>query len=244
MREHPHDERIDPLRPPASRLSHTERDAELTDAQARAAAAGRLDVLGPSGALDLQRLAGNEAVTQLLDDEQAPDDRSSPVHDVISSGGRPLDAEVRTDMEGRLGADFSDVRVHDDSAAAASASAVNAHAYTVGSDVVFQRDSYDPGSEAGRLTLAHELTHVIQQRSGPVDGAPAPGGIRVSDPGDRFEQDAAANAERVMAAPTATPSVQRDSDDDPEEDSDAAVQGLFVQRDASPDELAEDETAT
>ena len=47
--------------------------------------------------------------------------------------------------------------------------------------VVFQRDRYDPSSHEGRVTLAHELTHVVQQRSGPVEGTSAPGGIKVSD---------------------------------------------------------------
>ena len=56
--------------------------------------------------------------------------------------------------------------------------AVNANAYTVGSNIVFQRDRYDPGSPDGKVTLAHELTHVVQQRSGPVDGTPAGGGSR------------------------------------------------------------------
>ena len=136
-------------------------------------------------------------------------------------------------MEGRLGHDFSDVRVHDDSAAAASATAVNAHAYTVGSNVVFQRDKYDPSSTEGKTTLAHELTHVVQQRSGPVDGTSAPGGIKICDPSDRFEREAAANADRVMAAgagadrrrSAAGPSVQRHADED-----EAPVQGMFVQR--------------
>ena len=127
------------------------------------------------------------------------------MHDVVASGGgRPLEPEVRADMESRLGHDFGDVRVHDGAAAHDSAKAVQAHAYTVGSNVVFQRDAYDPGSDAGRLTLAHELTHVVQQRNGPVDGTPAAGGIRVSDPGDRFEREATANAERAMAAPVTT----------------------------------------
>ena len=229
MHDHVHDDLIDPLRPKSARVE------ELSDTRARAAAAGRLDVLGTSGALDLQRLAGNGAVAQLMEEEQ------SPVHGVINSGGRPLEPDVRTDMESRLGADFGDVRVHDDAAAADSASAVNAHAYTVGSNVVFQRETYDPSSDAGRLTLAHELTHVMQQRSGPVDGTTAPGGIKVSDPSDRFEREAAANADRVMSAPapTAQPeSVQRhaghDHDDEPE------VQGLFVQREGDP-EAEEDE---
>jgi Domain of unknown function (DUF4157) len=71
-------------------------------------------------------------------------------------------------MEGRFGHDFGDVRVHNDDAAHQSAKSVNAQAYTVGSDIVFQRDKYDPASESGKHMLAHELTHVVQQRSGPV----------------------------------------------------------------------------
>src|SRR6185437_12549333 len=67
----------------------------------------------------------------------------------------------------------------------------------------------------GKVTLAHELTHVVQQRSGPVDGTPTGGGIKVSDPGDRFEREAATNAERVMSGPAPVaaspsgPAVQR-----------------------------------
>ncbi|MFG1804908.1 DUF4157 domain-containing protein [Streptomyces sp. NPDC049040] len=158
----------------------------------KAAAGGRTDVLGGGGLLRLQRALGNSAVTALAQEE-------SPVHGVVGgSGGRPLEPEVRGDMEARLGHDFGDVRVHDDAAAHTSAQAVNAHAYTVGSHVVFQRDAYDPGSHQGRTTLAHELTHVVQQRSGPVDGTDAGGGVKVSDPSDRFEQEAAATAARVV----------------------------------------------
>jgi hypothetical protein len=129
-----------------------------------------------------------------------------------------------------------------------SAVAVNAHAYTVGSDVVFQRDRYDPGSAEGRLTLAHELTHVVQQRSGPVEGAPAAGGIRVSDPGDRFEREAAAAAERAMSAPEPAPgpgpgpAVQREAAAPEEgEEEEPAVQGVFVQRQEAPAEEEEEE---
>jgi len=187
------------LRPKPARL-----DEHAASVPARAVADGRSEALTPQSVLDLQRSAGNAAVTGALEEER------SPVHDVVSSGaGRSLEPEVRADMEARLGADFGDVRVHDDSAAHESAASVNAHAYTVGSNVVFQRDRYEPGSDAGRLTLAHELTHVMQQRSGPVDGTPAAGGVRVSDPSDRFEREAAANAERVMSAP-AGPSAAMD----------------------------------
>src|SRR3712207_1422922 len=130
------------------------------------------------------------------------EEERSPVLDVVGSGGwSPLDADTRADMESRLGHDFGDVRVHTDAAAHDSARSLNAQAYTVGSDVVFQRDRYDPASAGGRLMLAHELTHVVQQRSGPVDGTDTGGGVRVSDPSDRFERAAVANAERAMATP-------------------------------------------
>jgi hypothetical protein len=161
-------------------------------------------VLGVAGLTQLQRAAGNVAVVMRMQMEE----ERSPVLDVVNSGGgSPLDTATRTDMESRFGQDFGDVRVHTGGAAHESAQAVNAHAYTVGSNIVFQRDAYNPGSDAGRHTLAHELTHVIQQRGGPVDGTDAGGGIRISDPGDRFEREAAATADQVMSQPA--PAVQR-----------------------------------
>ncbi len=69
-------------------------------------------------------------------------------------------------MEPRFGQDFSQVRVHSDSRAAESATAVNALAYTVGSDVVFGPGQYTPETPPGRHLLAHELTHVVQQARG------------------------------------------------------------------------------
>ncbi|MER6529825.1 DUF4157 domain-containing protein [Streptomyces sp. NPDC001508] len=195
-----------------------------------AAATGRTDVLGPAQMTTLQRTVGNTAVRSALQrkaegaqqaEEAEPDaaergEQRSGVHEVIASGGgQPLDTDTRTDMEARLGADFSSVRVHTGSAAHESAKEVGAHAYTVGDNIVFQRDSYDPSSHRGRVTLAHELTHVIQQRSGPVDGTEAPGGIRVSDPSDRFEREASATAERVMAAPAPSPDSPAPSPDSP-----------------------------
>jgi hypothetical protein len=186
---------------------------------AQRASAGARDpaVLGTAGLLRLQREAGNGAVSELVE-------QRSPVLDVISSGGEALEPGVRADMEGRMGHDFGGVRVHTDDAASASAQSVGAHAYTVGNNVVFQRDAYDPSSQAGRTTLAHELTHVVQQRSGAVDGTPAGGGVSISEPGDRFERAAADNATQVMSAPAP---VQREAED---EQGDEQVQGLFVQR--------------
>ncbi|MGH9652075.1 MAG: DUF4157 domain-containing protein, partial [Bryobacteraceae bacterium] len=79
------------------------------------------------------------------------------------SAGRPLDPETRIYMESRFGFDFSKVRIHSDPEAATSAKAVNALAYTVGSDVVFGAGRYVPSTTEGRRLLAHELTHTIQQ---------------------------------------------------------------------------------
>lgn len=200
MRGYGHDHELDTsARPSGDRVERDERDLGA-DLMGRAAAAGRVDALGTAGILGLQRTAGNAAVAGLVEEER------SPVHDVINSGGgAALDNGTRADMEARFGADFGDVRVHTDGAAHESAKSVNAHAYTVGSNIVFQRDRYDPSSETGRHMLAHELTHVVQQRNGPVAGTDAGGGIKVSDPSDRFEREAVANADRLMSGPAPVP---------------------------------------
>lgn len=69
-------------------------------------------------------------------------------------------------MESRFGQDFSRIRVHTDDAAARSAQTLWAHAYTVGRDIYFNEDRYNPDSLEGRRLLAHELTHVVQQTGG------------------------------------------------------------------------------
>ncbi|MFJ4190527.1 DUF4157 domain-containing protein [Kitasatospora sp. NPDC089509] len=186
-----------------------------------------------SGLLALQATVGNAAVVQMLrraghgpDQEEhrhgdgcghegpavqrapAPALQRSSVHDVLRSPGRPLDQATRTDMESRLGADFSDVRLHTDAAAKASAAEVGARAYTSGNDIVIGEGG------GGAHTLAHELTHVIQQRRGPVSGTDNGDGLKVSDPSDRFEREAEANARAVMSrpAPRTSSDVQRSAD--------------------------------
>jgi hypothetical protein len=158
--------------------------------------------------LHLQRTAGNAGVGQMLADEQGQEQepQASPVHDVIGKGGgTPLDDSTRATMESNFGQDFSDVRVHTDSKASASAEAVGANAYTVGNDMVFRSGHFDSGSPTGQRTIAHELTHVVQQRSGPVDGEEAAGGIRLSDPGDRFERAADQTADQVLGGSSSAP---------------------------------------
>jgi hypothetical protein len=182
--------------------------------------------------LQLQQQAGNAGVAQLLRDESDAD----AVQQLVSRGGQPLDEATRGEMESAFGEDFGDVRVHTGDDASASAQRLGARAYTVGDDVVFGSGAYEPGSETGRHTLAHELTHVVQQRSGPVDGEETGTGVKVSDPGDRFERAAEETATRVTSGETATdvhagaapPTAQREgaAEDELEED----VQGMWLQR--------------
>ena len=190
---------------------------------ARAIADGRTGALDTPSVVHLQALAGNASVSRLIEDEQAPDKVKSVVG---QGGGERLDPTIARSMGERMGEDFSDVRIHAGRTAAESAHAVNAHAYTVGNDVVFRSGQFDASSPTGQRTLAHELTHVVQQRSGPVDGSPAPGGINLSSPSDRFEQAADKNADAVMSgAPseaepdeTAQRTVQRAAEDELEDE--------------------------
>jgi hypothetical protein len=112
----------------------------------------------------------------------------SLVREVTESPGRPLDSATRSAMEPRFGFDFSRVRVHTDEQATESARAMKANAYTAGEHVVFGQGKYAPGSPGGEGLIAHELTHVVQQASGPVAGTPVADGLSVSHPSDRFEQ--------------------------------------------------------
>lgn len=84
------------------------------------------------------------------------------VDQALASPGRPLEPELRQDMEQRFGYDFSRVRVHSGAAAEQSARDVNANAYTVGHDIVFGAGRFAPGSKEGQRLIAHELTHVVQ----------------------------------------------------------------------------------
>jgi hypothetical protein len=100
--------------------------------------------------LSLQRSAGNQAVTSLL----------------AGSSGQPLDAETRGEMEEKFGEEFGDVRIHNDEESSASALRAGARAYTTGRDIAFGTGFFAPHTREGRLLLAHELAHVVQQRRG------------------------------------------------------------------------------
>ncbi|MEQ8753318.1 MAG: DUF4157 domain-containing protein [Coleofasciculus sp. G1-WW12-02] len=107
-------------------------------------------------------------------------------------GGQPLDNGIRERMEGAFGADFSGVRVHTDGTSDQLNQSIQAKAFTTGQDVFFRKGAYNPGSRGGQELLAHELTHVVQQRDvehgGRAQDVRAKGKImRVKE--DEFNQD-------------------------------------------------------
>jgi lysozyme family protein len=117
---------------------------------------------------------------------------------ILSSSGQPLDAATSAFMESRLGHDFSQVRIHTGPLADSAARAVQARAFTLHRDIVFAEGQYDPHGTRGRQLLAHELTHVLQQRSAAGGGiasavslrAPA-GSLQRKPAGDASADDAA-----------------------------------------------------
>jgi hypothetical protein len=142
----------------------------------------------------IERLAsgmGNQAFSTLAREGAGilPDGRAHPdVEAAIAQtrgGGGQLDTGARERFGPDLGDSLSDVRVHTDANADALTRSVSARAFTTGSDVYFASGEYRPGTEEGDALLAHELTHVVQQR-----GAPEQGPMVVSQPGDSLESEA------------------------------------------------------
>ena len=73
--------------------------------------------------------------------------------------GEPMAPATRSNLESRMGSDLSDVRVHNDSRAHDATSALNARAFTHGSDIWLGRGE----SQSDTRLMAHEATHVVQQ---------------------------------------------------------------------------------
>jgi Domain of unknown function (DUF4157) len=154
----------------------------------------------PEPASSAQQVAsnvGNRAFGQLIG--RVPGDGIMPdgvVHPDVAStiattngSGHTLEPAARERLAPRVGDDLTDVRVHTDPTADALARSVSARAFTTGTDVYFAAGEYRPGTPDGDSLLAHELTHVTQQR-----GAPSSGPLTVSEPGDAMETEADAVA--------------------------------------------------
>lgn len=142
------------------------------------------------------------------------DPQQTRLAETIRGAGQPLDESLRASMEQAFGADLSGVQVHTDTRAAALNQSLGAQAFTRGSDIFFGKDTYAPGTPGGRQLIAHELTHVVQNRR-----AGATGGLQpkwtVSRPGSAAEREAdslgqrAASGQRVAVQAAPDGGIQR-----------------------------------
>jgi hypothetical protein len=201
--------------------------------------------------LRLQGQVGNAHIARLLAQRAAPEeeevqakhetvgleggavgpDTSARIQSLRGSGS-PLDESTRTSMESSFGTSFADVRVHADHDSDTLNRRLTARAFTTGSDIFLRRDS----SPSDARLIAHELTHVVQQRSMSGIG----GGMQVGAAGDGHERHADAVAEAVTG-PAAT-QVQARHDlaqrAAPEEEEEVQAQHDLAQR-AAPEEEEE-----
>ncbi|MDQ6783001.1 MAG: DUF4157 domain-containing protein [Actinomycetota bacterium] len=158
-----------------------------------AAQAGAID---SDGMLRLQQTAGNAAVSSLMGSPApTPGDR---VRSVVSSPGQALDHQTSSVVGSALRRDVSGVRLHQGPEAAASARAVGAELYASGRHVVAP-EGLDTRTDEGLFKTVHELVHIGQQADGPVAGTVTGDGLQISDPSDRFEQEADAVAGQAVA---------------------------------------------
>jgi hypothetical protein len=106
-------------------------------------------------------------------------------------------------MERRFGTSFAKVRVHTGPAAASLCALLQARALTLGRDIAFADGQYAPDSADGRLLLAHELVHVLQQRAA-IPRTPSwlvlSSRVAIGDPLDNCEREADRLAASALGA--------------------------------------------
>lgn len=97
--------------------------------------------------------------------EGQPNVASNVAADIQSSmaAGSPLPLSVRRFMEPRFQANFSNVKIQTGDKAAKLNRQLNAQAFTVGNQIFFGKDKFQPEQAEGKELIAHELTHTIQQ---------------------------------------------------------------------------------
>ena len=225
-------------------LAGAARAVQCAPAPGRTCACGRpIAAGGECAACRARRPAGRAARSGAAGLVQRAPESGAPPADFLAGGvastGAPLPAAERAHFEAALGTDLRQVRLHTTAAAAQAAGALEARAFTAGTDIYFQQGEYAPGSAGGRRLLAHELVHVVQQRA----GVQLANGI--GQTGDPYEQqadsvaDAISNGRRVRPlmrpaigradarkAPQAAPVVQRDGKGEHA----AETKGQFAQR--------------
>lgn len=229
-------------------------ESDLAAKHTRKSSQEREQTAGHDHGLGLASKLGNAHVGQVLNtpgvqragatSAQQLDESVARAIEDRRGGGRPLDDGTRAEMEGSLGHDLADVRVHTDSDAHQLNEAVSARAFTTGNDVFFKQGTYDPSSSSGKELLGHELTHVVQQR----EGTSGLGAGEVSHPSDAAEQHAESVGQSLAAGEAAAPApsaaasagVAREADEEMEEGvAPSREPGTAISR-AEEDELQEE----
>jgi Domain of unknown function (DUF4157) len=150
----------------------------------------------------------------------------------MRGGGSPLDTGTRTSMEASFGTSFADVRVHANNDSDALNRRLTARAFTTGNDIFLRRDS----SPSDVRLIAHELTHVVQQRSMSGGG----GGMTVGAAGDGHERHADTVADAVTGSPsTAVQAKHQMAQRAAEEEEEAQASHDLAQRAAEEEEEAQ-----
>ncbi len=126
---------------------------------------------------------------------------------VGDQSGSPLPEQMRLGFEQHLGHDLSEVRLHTGPNAERAARLLRAQAFTIGSDIVFGPGRYDPSSLQGQRLLAHELTHVVQQRESDRVGNPS--GSAHEDEAHTVADGWPSNKGKARVRQRATPSLAR-----------------------------------
>ncbi|HYO90099.1 MAG TPA: DUF4157 domain-containing protein [Pyrinomonadaceae bacterium] len=137
---------------------------------------------------ELQQSHGNAYVQQAVSGMNEP---KPAVEAPANSTGQTLDGGVKAEMESAFDESFNDVRIHTGGEAQKMNDELGARAVTRGRDIYFNSSEYNPSTREGKELLAHELTHVIQQRGGSQSQT-------VNQEGDAFEKEAERNASAIM----------------------------------------------
>jgi hypothetical protein len=173
----------------------------------------------------LQAQFGNARVARLLAQRSTPDEEKDvqAKHEVVGAeggpvgsttasqiqslrgSGAPLDGTTRSSMESAFGTSFGDVRVHTGTESDGLNRSLTARAFTTGNDIFLRGDA----SPTDSRLMAHELTHVVQQRS----MASSTGGMGVGAANDPQEHQADAMADSIVQGGP----VRRTTDDHPDQ---------------------------
>lgn len=141
-----------------------------------------------------EELEEPETIQRKPDDYQPVTTSRSDVKGIphISTGGRPLPSDVKSNMEHRFGIEFSEVRIHQDQQADSLSQGIGARAFTYKNHIYFAKNEFQPSTKAGQHLLAHELTHTIQQ------GAVGSGKIGTNNSNVRPKMNAVPSMQRTI----------------------------------------------